>query len=500
MREDIIPVGRPLSNSRCIIYDEFEQTVFVGQEGELFVGGGGHFAGYLNRDDLTVKALVKINGKLYYRTGDIVRMDSNGLINYIGRKDHQMKIHGQRIEAGEIERCLLETHITACVVVKFGDDHLVAYVQCSNIDEEVLRKYCRSRLPPFMVPSHFIVLNRLPLNANGKVDRKRLPIPDFLASSVSTTSKFTLPKTEMEERVHDLWREVLKTGDKRISTVTGFFSAGGHSLLFIKLYHHYQSIFNFDSHMLSITPFLQQATIIEHAKLLESIKLMHVKPKEWHSLHITEDAIIEQQILMSAASSFWLDSLRDFKIDQCLHLPFDRRRLSDEHRTGRGISASFNFNEDLSKTFLSIVSMYKTKPEYLALAIYYAFLFKLTNGDRDLCIVTNVHGRYKPELMSIIGMFANVIPLRCKFDPHWSFTQLLEEVQQMASDSLEHSYFPLQRILAQHSQTSKPAFLDTSFQFDSNTVQNIFTNVNIGDACLCFAPHSFKIGTDEIAS
>ncbi|CAF4800521.1 unnamed protein product, partial [Rotaria sp. Silwood2] len=97
-------------------------------------------------------------------------------------------------------------------------------------------------------------------------------------------------------------------------------------------------------------------------------------------------------------------------------------------------------------------------------------------------------------------MFANVIPLRCKFDPHWSFTQLLEEVQQMASDSLEHSYFPLQRILAQHSQTSKPAFLDTSFQFDSNTVQNIFTNVNIGDACLCFAPHSFKIGTDEIAS
>ena len=102
------------------------------------MGGVGVFAGYLGRDDLTEKALIEIDGEIYYRTGDLVRMDNNGLLHYQGRKDHQIKLHGQRIELGEIERCLLNTSISACVVIKWGDDHLVAYVQSSDIDEETI--------------------------------------------------------------------------------------------------------------------------------------------------------------------------------------------------------------------------------------------------------------------------------------------------------------------------------------------------------------------------
>ncbi|CAF4223922.1 unnamed protein product, partial [Rotaria sp. Silwood2] len=203
--QTIIPIGRPLPHYRCLIHDEFDQLVIVGQQGELLVGGVGVFAGYLGRDDLTTKALVEIDGVTYYRTGDLVRMDSSGLIYYIGRQDHQVKLHGQRIEVDEIERCLLDTHITACVVVKFGEDHLVAYVQGSGISEEDLRTHCRSRLPPFMIPSMFVVLDHLPLNANGKVDRKHLPIPDFSSLSTSSSIIYQAPRTEMEERVHDLW-------------------------------------------------------------------------------------------------------------------------------------------------------------------------------------------------------------------------------------------------------------------------------------------------------
>ena len=127
-----VPIGVPLANYSCMIKDEFFQNVVSDQEGELLVGGVGVFVGYLGSHDLTAKALIEMNGEVYYRTGDLVRMDHNGLLHYQGRKDHQIKLHGQRIELGEIERCLLNTSISGCVVMKCGDDHLVAYVQSSS--------------------------------------------------------------------------------------------------------------------------------------------------------------------------------------------------------------------------------------------------------------------------------------------------------------------------------------------------------------------------------
>ncbi|CAF4544510.1 unnamed protein product, partial [Rotaria sp. Silwood2] len=185
-----------------MILDDFLEPVIVGQEGELVVGGVGVFAGYLGRDDLTQKALVNIDGELFYRTGDLVQLNSDRLLYYIGRKDHQVKLHGQRIELSEIERCLLDasSHVSSCVVIKWGDDHLIAYVESDDISEEQLREYCRSRLPPFMVPSMFIVLKQLPLNANGKIDRKLLPTPNF-PGLCSLNDSDQLSLTLLEERL-----------------------------------------------------------------------------------------------------------------------------------------------------------------------------------------------------------------------------------------------------------------------------------------------------------
>jgi hypothetical protein len=282
-----ISIGRPLPEYQCKILDKLLQSSTVGQEGELYVGGVGVFAGYLGRDDLTEKALIKIDDEMFYRTGDLVRMDNNGLLHYQGRKDHQIKIHGQRIELGEIERCLLNTSISACIVMKWGDDHLVAYVQTSDINEEQLREHCQSHLPPHMIPSIFIILDKLPLNANGKPDRKRLPSPNL-----STFKESDSPCNQLEERVHDVWCRVLRYDGQQISTTTSFFSIGGHSLLFIELYHRYQPLFDFDSHELSIAPFLQQPTIVQHARLLQQITKNDVKSTRWHPLHITQSNIV----------------------------------------------------------------------------------------------------------------------------------------------------------------------------------------------------------------
>jgi non-ribosomal peptide synthetase component F len=210
--------------------------------------------------------------------------------------------------------------------------------------------------------------------------------------------------------------------------------------------------------------------------------------------------MIEHQMSMTAANMFWLDILHDCNLDRPLPLPYDRYRLLDEHRTGRGTSVSFDFGEDLSHHFLAYSSSNNITPEQLALACYYVFLFKLTNGERDLCIGMNIDGRYKEELMSVIGIFVNAIPLRCQLDPHWSFHQLLKHVQEIITNSLEYSYFPLQRILAHHPNVSKPAFLDTSFVFVSTRNENTDKKVMIGDGQLQIMSTSIKISENEIMS
>ncbi|CAF1011000.1 unnamed protein product [Adineta steineri] len=284
-----LPIGKSLPRYICLLVNNFLQPVMIQEGGELLVGGMSVYAGYLGRDDLTAKALVEIDGDLFYRTGDLVTIDNNGLLYYQGRKDHQIKLHGQRIELGEIERCLLIiASISACVVIKWNDDHLVAYVQSSHVNEEELREHCQSHLPPHMIPSMFIILDKLPLNQNEKIDRKQLPSPDFSLSTLLSSDKYDAPFNQFEERIHTIWCQVLHCNESHISKTISFLAAGGHSLLFIQLYHRYQSVFNFDAHSLSIGLFLQQPTIQQHAQLLQTLSSNVTQTTRWESLHINQ--------------------------------------------------------------------------------------------------------------------------------------------------------------------------------------------------------------------
>jgi hypothetical protein len=221
---------------------------------------------------------------------------------------------------------------------------------------------------------------------------------------------------------------------------------------------------------------------------------------DFHSLSSFLDASIEQQISMTGACMFWLDTLHDYKLDQPLPLPFDRYRLENEHRAGRGTSITFDFGEHLSHELLSYSSSNNITLKHLSLACFYAFLFKLTNGEKDLCIGMNTNTRFKEELMIVIGMFDNTIPLRCQLDPHWSFCQLVEHVHEITTSSLKYSYFPLQRILNQHPTISKGAFLNVSFEFQFNQASKNKNELMIGDSQLCLIPFSNKISEGEIMS
>ena len=231
--------------------------------------------------------------------------------------------------------------------------------------------------------------------------------------------------------------------------------------------------------------------------------LLFLLRSSYFSLCTRVDAMIEQRMPMTAASMFWMDTLHDCHLDRSLPLPYDHYHVSDEHRTGRGTSISFDFGQDLSHHFVLFASLNSTTIEQLSLACYYAFLFKLCNGETDLCVGMNTDGRYREELMSVIGMFVNAVPLRCQLDPHWSFDRLVKCVVERMSESMDYSYYPLQCILAQHPNITKPTFLDTSFVFTASQHTH-YGEVNrvmkIGDSQLERVPFSIKISEDEIIS
>jgi acyl-CoA synthetase (AMP-forming)/AMP-acid ligase II len=234
-----IPIGRPITSTQTYVLDSDLNGVPQGVAGELYLGGTGLARGYLNRPGLTAERFVADpfddNGGRLYRTGDLARWRADGQIEYLGRLDHQVKIRGFRIELGEIEaQLLLQPAVREAVVVAKGISHgarLVAYVSLhagSTAEVAELRESIAKALPDYMVPSAIVILESLPLNANGKVDRKLLPEPEF-----SGADAYEAPQGEVEQALAAIWVEVL--GINRVGRNDHFFMAGGHSLAVLQL-------------------------------------------------------------------------------------------------------------------------------------------------------------------------------------------------------------------------------------------------------------------------
>jgi amino acid adenylation domain-containing protein len=287
-------IGYLSPNLTCRILDPFMQSILPDghQTGELYVSGQTVFAGYLNRNDLTQRVLISgiTNGRQYYKTGDLVRQDSRGRLHYVGRQDFMIKLRGQRIELAEVEQTIIDAsvQVTKCVVVKHkssitGHEYLVAFVQTTDRNiEQMLQEKCQQRLPSYMIPSVFITLDKLPLSENGKVDRTRLPLSNIFHSQAPEHGS-NHSQTEMERHIATIWSEILQLSSKP-STTDNFFKLGGNSLLLMKLHHAYQTQFQ---QSLNISDLFRQATVADHAHLLEANQLT-TGVSSWHALNIIE--------------------------------------------------------------------------------------------------------------------------------------------------------------------------------------------------------------------
>src|SRR5205814_7005419 len=242
----------------------------IGVAGELHVGGAGVTRGYLNQPDLTAERFIRNpfsddpNERLY-RTGDIVSYRANGILDFLGRADNQIKIRGFRVELEEIEQALREQSSVKDGVVVYDESaqRLVAYVipqDNKGISTTNLRNSLKTKLPAYMVPSILEVIDALPVTANGKINRRALPEP---ASQTQTDETFVAPSTPIKEMIASAWREVLNL--ERIGAHDNFFDVGGHSLLAAKVVSLVRNQMNVD---LSIVDLFQAPTIAALAELL----------------------------------------------------------------------------------------------------------------------------------------------------------------------------------------------------------------------------------------
>jgi amino acid adenylation domain-containing protein len=273
-KRKIVPIGRPVANTQIYILDKYLQPVPVGISGDLYIGGVQVGRGYHNRPDLTAEKFVPdpfsvdSAGRMY-KTGDLCRWLSDGNVEYLGRSDFQVKVRGLRIELGEIEAAL-DRHqaVRQCVVVareETGDKILVAYVEQEKTEVAPavsdLRAYLSEHLPTYMIPSIFVVMEKLPLSPNGKIDRKALPLPD--QGRVEVAGDFVAARDPLEQMLAQIWSEILTV--RRIGIHDNFFELGGHSLLAVRIMAEIERLVK---KRLPLATFLQAPTIGDLADVL----------------------------------------------------------------------------------------------------------------------------------------------------------------------------------------------------------------------------------------
>ncbi|HLP58845.1 MAG TPA: condensation domain-containing protein, partial [Candidatus Deferrimicrobium sp.] len=286
--EITIPIGKPIANTEIYILNKYLHPIPPGVFGEIYIGGDGVARGYLNKPELTAEKFNRSNlsNKTYivYKTGDLARWLPDGNIEFSGRIDQQLKIRGFRVELGEIENELIKhKDVKDAVVVaeedKTGDKYLCAYFvpHHTNIPkEEEFAAYLSEFLPGYMIPLRFIAIDKIPLNINGKVDRKALPRPGTLENR----GNYTAPNNEMEEKLVELWSLVLGIEKDKISIDDHFFRLGGHSLKIVLLAARIHKEFNV---MIAISKFFEISTVrtlAQYIRTAVSVKYSDIDPVE----------------------------------------------------------------------------------------------------------------------------------------------------------------------------------------------------------------------------
>ncbi len=367
-KDSNVPIGKPIGTMQTFVLDDWRRQLPPGLAGELYLGGVSISPGYLNRPDLTSERFLqlKFSGSVehrIYKTGDIVRFLEDGSLQYLGRNDEQIKMRGFRIELGEIESALrkLPAIQQAAVVPKRAGDNparqstrfarlgqtqivgLVAYVE-PELEEQPntseLKAALADHLPGYMIPSDVIVVESIPLNPNGKIDRARLPAPSSIANRMNEDG--VLPVTELEKNVAAVWRDVLDR--EEIFMFDNFFELGGHSLLMVQLA---SKLNNVAKKTITISDLYQVQT------LKDQVRLLH-EPNSNKNFSSDSDG---------TATFFWIHGERSNRLlskyldpGQRLHFIF--------HQSSDGKAAKFKTIEDISKYYLTEIRRIQKQGPY----------------------------------------------------------------------------------------------------------------------------------------
>jgi len=275
-----ISIGRPIANTRIYILDDYMRLVPVGVSGELYIAGTGLSRGYCNKPGLTAAVFVPdpfaiVPGQRMYRSGDLARYRSDGVIEYIGRVDHQVKLRGYRVELGEIEVNLaVHSDVREVLVVARedspGDKRLVAYYipMGNKVAISALRSWLRGKLPEYMVPGAFVSLDSFPLSANGKIDRRALPAPGSVSPGPDEDDigEYAKPRDFLEYQLSEIWDEVFNS-DWPICIHSNFFDIGGHSLMAVRMIAQIRNILGCEIPLASL---FQSPTIAQLADVIRN--------------------------------------------------------------------------------------------------------------------------------------------------------------------------------------------------------------------------------------
>jgi amino acid adenylation domain-containing protein len=284
--EGYVPIGRPIDNTKLYVLNPKLEPVPVGIAGELYIGGEGVSIGYMNLAEATGERFIidpfgSDPDSRIYKTGDLVHYLPDGNLMYLNRIDSQVKIRGYRIETGEIESAIshfegIRENAVIARMDEQGEKRLVAYYvsdDLSDINESELRQYLKEKLPEYMVPSVMVRIEKLPLTANNKVDRKALPEPS--GSSFSASKEYVAPQTLTEKKLAAVWSSILKI--EKIGILDNFFEIGGHSMIAVTLIIKIEKEFGI---RLPLATLFEQSTVQKLSKVIDN----GIEPDRWRSL------------------------------------------------------------------------------------------------------------------------------------------------------------------------------------------------------------------------
>ncbi|WP_338083561.1 amino acid adenylation domain-containing protein [Burkholderia arboris] len=370
-----VPIGKPIANTRIYLLDESQAPVPLGAVGELYIGGVGVARGYLNRPELTAQRFLadpfaRAAGEpdaRMYRTGDLARYLPDGNIIFLGRNDDQVKIRGFRIEPGEIEAQLaLHDAVREAIVLArpdaAGNTRLLAYVTLEDAAPRAervrqLREHLLSRLPDYMVPAAFIVLDALPLTPNGKLDRRALPEPD---DDAFVQAQYEAPQGEIECAIAALWSDLL--GVERVGRHDNFFALGGHSLVAIRMV---SRIVNETGKVLPLRKVFEVPTVAELALALADATshesghdIVRIDRNAPMPLSFAEERILAIEAGAARGSMFNSSRLfvlsghvRDDVLDRALRAVVDRHEILRTHYASDAATGAFMPVVERSESF-----------------------------------------------------------------------------------------------------------------------------------------------------